>query len=90
VATYHGGEDQLAIAQSVLDRHPTSSMDGTCVQCGTTGPYPVREIAMVVFSRSSRLPRRVPGVTRPELVGARRLRVSKSLASSGASGGDRW
>jgi hypothetical protein len=90
VATNHGGNEQLANAQNVLDRHETSSVDGICIQCGVSGPCPVRESAMALFSRSLRLPRRVPGATRPELVGARRLRVSKSLVSSNARGGERW
>jgi hypothetical protein len=57
----------------ILDRHATSSVDGTCVQCGVLAPCHRRETAMAFFFRSSRLPRRVPWATRPELVGARRI-----------------
>jgi hypothetical protein len=64
---------QLADAQRTLDTHITSSRDGRCLQCGTPGPCYKRENALVIFSRTLRLPRRQPGTTQPELVGARRL-----------------
>ncbi len=64
---------RLAQAQRTLDTHVTSSATGRCLACGTLGPCPKRENAVITFSRMSRLPRRQPGMTRPELVGARRL-----------------
>ncbi len=72
---YYGttADEQLAAAQRVLDTHITSSATGRCLQCGTLGPCYKRETAVVVFSRTLRLPSRRPGATRPELVGARRL-----------------
>ena len=75
MTTYTGECQQLAIAQRVLDEHITSSVDGRCVQCGVPGPCYRRETAVVVFTRFLRLPRRIPGLTRPELVGARRVDV---------------
>ncbi len=73
VTIYFGPEAQLAIAQEVLDRHVTSSAHGLCIVCGVPGPCCRREAAVVAFSRFLRLPRRIPGSTRPELVGARRV-----------------
>ena len=61
-------DSQLADAQRVLDMHVTSSVSGRCLACGAFGPCPSREGAVVMFSRSLRLPRRRPGVTQPELV----------------------
>jgi hypothetical protein len=73
--TYYAktAEQQLAEAQRILDTHATSSGDGRCIACGRLGPCPVRENAVVVFSRTLRLPVRRPGATRPELAGARRV-----------------
>ena len=70
--TYYAGraEEQLADAQRVLDRHATSSADGTCLTCGTPGPCCRRETAVKIFSRYCRMPRRTPGATKPERVGA--------------------
>ncbi len=62
---------QLAAAQRTLDAHITSSATGLCLACGTCGPCPERRSAVVIFSRTLRLPRRSPGATRPELVGTR-------------------
>jgi hypothetical protein len=56
-------ERQLAEAQHILDRHVTSSRTGLCCACGLPGPCPVRETAVVIFSRSLRLPRRATGAT---------------------------
>jgi hypothetical protein len=67
--TYHGGT-QLDRAQAVLDRHAVSSGDGLCVECKVLGPCPEHEAAALVFALSARLPRRRPGATRPESVGA--------------------
>jgi hypothetical protein len=73
--TYYAttADEQLAAAQRTLDMHITSSANGRCLKCGTPGPCHKRETAVVAFSRTLRLPRRRPGTTRPELVGARRL-----------------
>lgn len=69
--TYHGGT-QIDHAQAVLDRHTVSSADGQCVTCKVTGPCAEREAAARVFISATRLPRRRPGATRPELLGARK------------------
>jgi hypothetical protein len=73
--TYYAmtADEQLAEAQRTLDTHITSSANGRCLTCGIPGPCYKRETAVVIFSRTLRLPRRQPGATRPELVGARRL-----------------
>lgn len=65
--TYTGEEMQLAIVQDGLDRHVTSSADGQCVQCRVPGPCLRRVTATLVFLRFGRLPRRTPGITRPDL-----------------------
>jgi hypothetical protein len=73
--TYYAttAEDRLAEAQRTLDRHITSSVNGRCIECGRFGPCPVRETAVVIFSRLLRLPVRRPGATPPELIKARRV-----------------
>lgn len=72
MATYSGG-DQIDRAQTVLDLHTVSSADGKCLACGMAGPCAEQERAARVFALALRLPRRVPGASRPELVGARRV-----------------
>ncbi len=69
--TYYAmtADKQLAAAQQVLDTHVTSSATGRCLACGSLGPCYRRENAVVVFSRTLRLPRRQPGATQPELTG---------------------
>ena len=62
---------QLAAAQRALDVHITSSATGLCLACGTCGPCRERRYAVVIFSRTLRLPHRLPDATRPELVGPR-------------------
>ncbi|GAA4690981.1 hypothetical protein [Phytohabitans rumicis] len=79
---YAGEVEQLAIAQQVLDEHVTSSATGRCLKCGALGPCYRRETATVVFSRFLRLPSRIPGLTKPELVGARRVNVCAPLDGS--------
>ncbi len=72
--TYYGSEaDQLAKAQRDLDMHITSGATGRCLRCGMPGPCQTRENAVETWSRANRLPRRRPGITRPELIGARLL-----------------
>lgn len=82
--TYYArtADQQLGEAQRVLDTHVTSSADGRCIACGSYGPCYKRENAVVIFSRTLRLPRRQPGATRPELVGARRVGTA-GLSGSG-------
>lgn len=63
----------LGEAQKTLDEHVTSSATGRCQACNAPGPCWRRERAVVIFSRSLRLPARVPGASRPELINARRL-----------------
>lgn len=72
MTTYLGG-GQVDIAQAELNRHAVSSADGRCIGCGSLGSCSVRESAVRVFRIALRLPRRVPGATRPELIGARRV-----------------
>ena len=78
MATYSGGQ-QIERAQAVLDRHVVSSGDGKCMECKVLGPCANHEAAARVFERCARLPRRRPGLTRPELVGARRVQADTSL-----------
>ncbi|TDC38827.1 hypothetical protein E1166_17620 [Micromonospora sp. KC213] len=72
MTTYPGG-GRIDAAQDALQRHAVSSADGRCVSCGTLGPCREHERAMKVFKLSLRLPKRIPGATRPELIGARRV-----------------
>ncbi|MGN9912670.1 AAA family ATPase [Phytohabitans sp. LJ34] len=76
---YAGEPDQMAIAQEVLDEHVTSSATGLCLKYGVRGPCYRRETATVVFSRFLRLPRLTPGLTWPQLVGARRVNVCRPV-----------
>ena len=67
-------EEAFRAAQEVLDTHTTQTSTGRCRVCDTYGPCYKREGAVHVFSRYSRLPVRTPGLSCPELVGARRVR----------------
>jgi hypothetical protein len=73
-ATYYAdaAAERLAAAQRDLDAHTINSV-GYCLTCKIFGPCRPRESAESVFSHSFRLPRRRPGRTRPELLGARRI-----------------
>lgn len=73
--TYYAAsaEGQLTQAQGILDAHVTSSATGRCLACDSPGPCWRRESAVVIFSRSLRLPTRRPGASRPELINARCL-----------------
>jgi hypothetical protein len=62
-------EDYLQ-AQSVIDQHVTLSRTGRCKTCDAYGPCNAREGAIRVMSRYLWLPTRIPGASRPELVGA--------------------
>jgi hypothetical protein len=72
--TYYAmsADQLLSDAQRVLDTHVTSSATGRCRECGSLGPCWRRENAVVVFSRTLRLPTRQPGASQPELINARR------------------
>jgi hypothetical protein len=71
----YGEDQQIHIAQDALNTHAVSIVDGLCVTCRVPGPCLRHETAAVVFARFAKLPRRIPGLTRPELVGARRLAI---------------
>ena len=65
-----------ADAQRVLDEHPISASTGRCLRCDTDGACWLRVIALRTFAQQGThgvLPRRRPGATRPELIGARRV-----------------
>jgi hypothetical protein len=74
-STYYAAtaDAQLGPAQAILNEHVTSSATGRCLACDSPGPCWRRENAVVIFSRTLRLPTRLPGASRPELVGARRV-----------------
>jgi hypothetical protein len=75
VATYTSATRQrLDDVQGVLDVHAISSADGRCVSCAVEGPCGPRRDALHVLASWHQLPRRRPGATRPEFVGARRVR----------------
>lgn len=82
MATYNGG-GQIDRAQKDLERHAVSSADGYCLACNVPGPCADHERAATVFAFALRLPRRVPGATRPELIGARRVSTPALLARAG-------
>lgn len=56
--------DQVGQAQSEVDAHVTSGVDGRCHTCGMNTPCPAYERALMVFSQFGRLPQRRPGLTR--------------------------
>jgi hypothetical protein len=80
--TYYAAtaQDPLSKAQATLDEHVTSSATGHCLACDSPGPCRQRENAVIIFSRTLRLPARWPGASRPELVGAVRVGVPGLLA----------
>ena len=82
MATYQS-EEHIRHAQAMLEQHAVSIADGLCVTCGVLGPCAEHEAAATVFKTSRRLPRRPPGATRPELVGARRVGERGLLARAG-------
>jgi hypothetical protein len=77
--TYYSAsaDQQLSQAQQVLDTHVTSSATGRCLECDMFGPCWRRENAVVVFSRTTRLPTRQPGASQPELINARRIPAAR-------------
>ncbi|WP_320068091.1 hypothetical protein [Micromonospora sp. RTGN7] len=62
--------DQLRAAQVQFDQHTPSSADGRCAGCGEEGPCSPRQAALRVFGRYGCLPRRWPGASQPEHIGA--------------------
>jgi hypothetical protein len=49
------------------------SLSGSCVRCQVHGGCGTRAEAVGVLTARQELPRRAPGATRPELLGARRV-----------------
>jgi hypothetical protein len=64
---------QLDQAQRLLDAHVMVLNSGTCRLCGTRNSCGYRDAASAIFARYRRLPRRRPGASQPEMVGARRV-----------------
>lgn len=60
-------------AQQALERLAVSSADGLCLAYRVPGPCAEHEAAVRLFMLSTRLPRRIPGTTRPELIGTRHV-----------------
>lgn len=66
--------DAVERAQEALDVHVPAASTGVCLACGVH-ECPHRAAAVAFFRRCYVvLPRRRPGATQPELVGARRVR----------------
>lgn len=57
-------------AQTTLTRH-VPSVDGYCHTCGTDGPCAPFLVSASLVYESRQLPRRLPGVSRPDLLGRR-------------------
>lgn len=72
MTTYLSGaaHDQLRAAQGQLDQHTPSSADGRCAGCGEEGTCSSWREALRLFGRYGCLPRRWPGASRPEHIGA--------------------
>jgi hypothetical protein len=64
-----GVAESLAEVQTILDAHVGAS-GGRCAVCGAGVCQPYLRAGRV-FAWSGHLPRRRPGLTRPELAGAR-------------------
>lgn len=73
MATYFGHDDHIEHTQTVLERHSVSSAHGRCRTCGVPGPCADQEQASRLFAIALRLPRRVPGLTEPHLIGVRQM-----------------
>jgi len=61
-------------AQSVIYGHPVG-LAGRCLACLSEGPCEAKRAALADLASRGVLPRRWPGATRPELIGARRVVV---------------
>jgi hypothetical protein len=64
------GPNLAELAQRMLDLHPIV-LHGRCLTCGAAD-CTTRRAATVELRRYKRLPKRRPGLTRPELLGLRR------------------
>jgi hypothetical protein len=64
----------LEMIQATVGEHAISSVDGRCVRCQVPGPCAQRKAALGELELWHQLPRRQAGATRPELIGARRIR----------------
>jgi hypothetical protein len=69
--------DVLDQVQADIERHAVSSADGLCLTCRTTGPCETYENASRTFMRYGQMPRRRPGLSRPQLLGARRVGIGQ-------------
>lgn len=76
MATVYASEAaQTGAAQQALDEHITMTATGRCRTCDVPGPCAWWEAATATFAQTGRLPRRTHGLTRPELVGMRRIAI---------------
>lgn len=66
---------QLEELRAVIDLHAIEAASGRCVECRVPGPCLPRKDALYVLDVRYQLPHRLPGATRPEAIGARRVRV---------------
>jgi len=73
---------KAAEALEAINEHATLSGSGLCRACRVEGPCDSRASADGTLHRTGILPRRAPGVTRPELIGLRR--VGQSWLKPGA------
>jgi hypothetical protein len=64
--------DKFREARKALDEHLIAGT-GLCISCKEFGPCAARLDAMEVMKESRDLPMRTPGLTRPELNGAKRV-----------------
>lgn len=76
MTVYASEHVQTAAAQQALDEHITLTATGRCRTCDIPGPCPWWEAATAAFTQTRRLPRRTSGLSRPDLVGVRRVAVS--------------
>lgn len=77
-------EQVVERAQRIVDQHAILMASGKCSHCGTPGPCDQRWLALRELARNKRLPRRAPGLSRPELVGARRIDAPAGRIAVGA------
>lgn len=66
---------QLDQIQRVIALHAIDASSGRCVNCNVPGPCIPRRDADYALAVRFELPQRRPGATRPEAIGARRVRV---------------
>lgn len=83
-----GAVDQICAelrgAQIQLNYHAVD-LAGRCVRCATSGPCRYRLDAERRFAAYHRLPERLPGATRPQMVGARKIDVSPPADANASS-----